>query len=103
MTQFSHWGFVAQSVSRVDPDADLLLELLEGHLGALALRGRPLAVDVDRRAPDVRLEDDDGQGQQHEVQAAKAVLGRGGGPSTDVVRQQNHVGSVVLGRRGWSC
>ena len=74
MTQFSHWGFVAQSVSRVDPDADLLLELLEGHLGALALRGRPLAVDVDRRAPDVRLEDDDGQGQQHQVEAPEAVL-----------------------------
>ena len=64
-----------QSVSRVDPDADLLLELLEGHLGALALRRRPLAVDVDGRAPDVRLEDDDGEGQQHQVEAPEAVLG----------------------------
>ena len=67
----------AQSVSRVDPDADLLLELLEGHLGVLALRRRPLAVHVDRRAPDVRLEDDDGEGQEHEVEAAEAVLWRG--------------------------
>ena len=64
-----------QSVSRVDPDADLLLELLEGHLCALSLRRRPLAVDVDGRAPDVRLEDDDGERQQHEVQAPEAVLG----------------------------
>ena len=38
-------------ISRVDPNADLLLQLLEGHLGVLALRRRPLAVHVDRRTP----------------------------------------------------
>lgn len=39
----------------VDSDADLLLQLLEGHLGALALRRRPLAVHVDGGAPAMRV------------------------------------------------
>ena len=43
-----------RSVPGVDADADLPLQLLEGHLGALALRARPPAVDVDRRAPGER-------------------------------------------------
>ena len=38
-----------------DSDADLLLQLLEGHLGALALRRRPLAVHVDGGAPAMRV------------------------------------------------
>ena len=38
-------------ISGVDSDADLLLQLLEGHFCALALRRRPLAVDVDGGAP----------------------------------------------------
>ena len=44
--------FSLLSVAGVDPDADLPLQLLEGHLGTLALRPRPPTVNVDSRAPE---------------------------------------------------